>query len=608
MIPGAVFLTETRCRFTVWAPFRDAVALAREDIRIPLERADHGYWTVTLDDTPPGTRYRFVLDNETERPDPASRFQPEGVHGPSETVDPARIPWTDALWRGIPPERMIFYEMHVGTFTPEGTFDAVIEKLDYLAGLGITALEIMPVSQFPGERNWGYDGTYPFAPQNSYGGPEGLMRLVDACHARGLAAVLDVVYNHMGPEGNYLRDFGPYFTDRHRTPWGDAVNFDGPHNGGVREFFIQNAISWFRDYHFDALRLDAVHGIYDLSASPFLAELTGRVGAFSRETGRRACLIAESDLNDTKVMRSRDLGGYGFDVQWNDDFHHALHTLLTDERAGYYIDYGRTSHLVKALRDGFVLSGEYSRFRERNHGNSSRDILARGIVVFSQNHDQVGNRMLGDRLASLVPFEALKLAAGAVILSPYLPLLFMGEEYGEDSPFLYFVSHTDPELARAVNEGRKREFSGFLHQGEPPAPEDPDTFLRSKLRWDIRTEAGHAVLLRFYRQLIDLRKTVPALARLDKDAVEAYGSDTDRQVLVRRNHEDGDTLCILSFSDHATEWRCGRPEGKWRKLLDSSGPEWMGPGSRLPERLEADSPAFLGPYGFAVYLQEEIHE
>jgi maltooligosyltrehalose trehalohydrolase len=606
MIPGPTVLPDNRCTFLLWAPIRKSVDILLDNRpeRIPLTPVANGYWTATLPASP-GMRYRYLLDGELERPDPASRFQPEGVHGPSEIVDGSTFVWNDSAWRGIPQERMIMYELHVGTFTPEGTFGGVIGRLDDLSELGVNALEIMPVAQFPGDRNWGYDGVCPYAVQNSYGGPEGLRRMVDACHARGFAVILDVVYNHLGPEGNYLREFGPYFTSRYTTPWGEAVNFDGPYSDEVRNYFIENALYWLREFHMDALRLDAVHGIFDFSAYPFLAELNDRVQARARESGRPACLIAESDLNDAKVVRSRDTGGYGFDAQWNDGYHHALHTLITGERVGYYADYGAIGHLVKSLREGFILSGQHSTYRNRRHGTSSRDIPPRKFVVFSQNHDQVGNRMLGDRLSTLVSFEALKLAAGAVILSPYIPLLFMGEEFGAESPFLYFVSHTDPELARAVNAGRKKEFAEFHDQGEAPAPEETDTFLRSKVRWEKGGEGKHAVLLRFYRELIRMRKTVPAFASLEREGVDVSGDERSGQVLIRRSHPSGDMMCLLSFRGRETEIRCGLPEGTWKKVLDSSDTGWMGPGSLLPEKLEPEIPVRMRPHSFAVFELEK---
>jgi len=405
---GAVYLGGGRSRFTVWAPRArrvEVLLLSPEERVADLEEKD-GYHQATLEGVEPGSLYLYSLDGRIERPDPASRFQPKGVHGPSQVVDPA-FPWADSCWSGIPLKDYVIYEIHVGTFTAQGTFEAVIAHLDELKDLGITAVELMPVAQFPGDRNWGYDGVYPFAVQDSYGGPAGFKALVNACHQKGVAVVLDVVYNHLGPEGNYLRDFGPYFTDRYRTPWGEAVNFDGPQSDEVRRFFIENALHWITEFHADALRLDAIHAILDFSAQPFLEDLTLAVKEQTEHLNRQVHLIAESDLNDTRPIRSRERGGFGLDAQWNDDFHHAVHTLLTGERAGYYRDFGRVEGLAKAWREGFIYSGEYSVHRRRRHGNSSRPIPARRFVVFAQNHDQVGNRMRGERLSFLVPPLAL---------------------------------------------------------------------------------------------------------------------------------------------------------------------------------------------------------
>ncbi|MGB9079836.1 MAG: malto-oligosyltrehalose trehalohydrolase, partial [Desulfuromonadaceae bacterium] len=438
-VAGGVF-------FRVWAPSVTSVEVelaGTAPLKSPLQR-DGEYFQGLLP-AAPGDRYWYWLDGSLRRPDPASRSQPEGVHGPSQVIDPA-FAWSDSRWQGIALEEYIFYELHVGSFTPHGTFDGVISRLDYLVDLGITSVELMPVAQFPGERNWGYDGTFPFAPQNSYGGPDGLKRLVDACHARGLAVTLDVVYNHLGPEGNYLHGFGPYFTDRYRTPWGDAVNFDGPGSDPVRGYFISNALHWITEYHIDALRLDAIHGIFDFSALHILRELAESVHRQGAALGRRVYVIAESDLNDVRVINPPESGGHGLDAQWNDDFHHALRALLTGDRTGYYADFGLFSDVVKSFEEGFVLSGGYSSFRRRRHGSSSAGIAPDRLVVFSQNHDQVGNRMRGERPGEHLSTQQLKLAAATVLLSPYLPLLFMGEEYAESAPFPYFVSHGDADL------------------------------------------------------------------------------------------------------------------------------------------------------------------
>src|SRR3972149_6297876 len=484
---------------------------------------------------------------------------------------------------------MIIYELHTGTFTPEGTFEAIIPRLDELKDTEINALEIMPIAQFPGERNWGYDGVYPFAVQNSYGGPGCFKWLVNECHKRGIAVILDVVYNHLGPEGNYLWDYGPYFTKKYRTPWGDALNFDGAHSNEVRNYFIENALHWFKNYHIDARRLDAIHGIFDMSAKPFLSELAEKVEEFSKTTVKTCYLIAESDLNDSKVTRSREFGGYGIDAQWCDDFHHALHTILTGEKQGYYSDFGEVKHLVKAMREGFVYSGEYSQFRQKNHGNSSKDTPATQFVAFSQNHDQIGNRVLGERLTTLVSFESLKLAAGVVLLSPYIPLLFMGEECGEESPFLYFISHSDTDLIEAVRKGRKNDFRSFHWKDEPPDPQSAGTFLRSKLCWEKRKEGKHAILLDFYRNLIMLRKTNPVFSSPDKENLDICGFERERIMIMRRWKGSCHVSCFFNFNPEDMELNAFPPEAGWEKLLDSSDAIWNGPGTFLPEIIRGHS-------------------
>ncbi|MBE0556970.1 MAG: malto-oligosyltrehalose trehalohydrolase, partial [Proteobacteria bacterium] len=439
-------------------------------------RDEDGYWSVDVQDLQAGAKYWYRLNGTSLRPDPASHAQPDGVHGPSQIVDHRSFRWSDRTWKGIPLERLVIYELHVGTFTPEGTFEAIVPRLAELHSSGITAIELMPLAQFPGHRNWGYDGTYPYAVQNTYGGAQELKILVDACHRMGLAVILDVVYNHLGPEGNYLREYAPYFTDQYRTPWGMAVNFDGPHSREVRAYFIQNALHWLGNYHIDGLRLDAVHAIYDQSAIPFLRQLSEDVGRFRKETGRNCHLIAESDLNDPRMIRPPELGGFGMDAQWSDDFHHSMHALLTGERAGYYADFGGIHHLATALGEGFVYTGQYSHYRKRIHGDSVLDRPPAQLVIACQTHDQVGNRKHGDRLSTLVSFEALKASRALHLLSPYIPLLFMGEEYAEERPFLYFVSHTDEALIEAVRKGRREEFAGFQWDSNLPDPQDPETF------------------------------------------------------------------------------------------------------------------------------------
>jgi maltooligosyltrehalose trehalohydrolase len=601
---GAHYLGGGRCRFTVWAPFLKDVSVyvvAPADRLIPMEKDDRGYWEATAADVFPGTRYFYRLDGGTERPDPASHLQAEGVHGPSEVVDHGSFRWDNEAGADIPVSEMIIYELHVGTFTPEGTFDAVIPRLDELHSFGINAIELMPVAQFPGGRNWGYDGVYPYAAQKSYGGPEGLKRLVNACHSRGMAVVLDVVYNHLGPEGNYLRDFGPYFTEKYNTPWGAAINFDDAYSDEVRNFFIENAIYWFGYFHMDGLRLDAVHAIYDMSAIPFLKELAESVAGFAGEEGRPCHLIAESDRNDSTVIRPRESGGYGMDAQWNDDFHHSLHTLLTGEKTGYYSDFGMTDHLVKACREGFVYSGQYSVYRKRRQGNSSADRPSSQFVLFAQNHDQIGNRMFGERLSSLVSFEALKLAAAVVLLSPCVPLLFMGEEYGEEAPFVYFVSHSDPALISAVREGRKREFSSFQWQGDPPDPQDEATYQKSKIDWEKREKGHHRALCEFYRTLIRMRRESPVLSCADKAGLDVEGFEGDRVVIMRRRRGEQKVLIVLNFNIAAASCTTPAAAGGWKKTLDSADPVWGGPGSSLPEEIMPGQRLTLRELSAAVY-------
>jgi maltooligosyltrehalose trehalohydrolase len=595
------YIAHGRCEFAVWAPFRNTVELVitGEDRKvIPMGKDASGYWSVVLDNIMPGTRYLYRLDG-VERADPASHLQPEGVLGPSETVDHGLFNWTDAGWKGLALSDMVIYEIHTGTFTPEGTFESVIPRLGELAELGINAIELMPVAQFPGDRNWGYDGVFPFSVQNTYGGPEGLKTLVDACHGKGIAVILDVVYNHFGPEGNYTDDFGPYHTDRYATPWGKAINFDGPYSDEVRDFFIENAVHWSRNYHIDGLRLDAVHNIFDFSARPFLKELKERANAYSRESGRRFHLVAESDLNDPTIFRDCALYGYGLDAGWCEDFHHSLHTLLTGERAGYYGDFGEMAQFAKSLEEGFVYSGQYSAFRKKRFGATSEEIPKSRFIVFSQNHDQTGNRALGERLSQLAPFEALKLAAGAVLLSPYVPLLFMGEEYGETAPYLYFISHLDETTAEAVRKGRIKDLMDSGWTGDPPDPRSVETYLRSKIRWEDRYSGTHATLLRFYRTLIGLRKDNPAL-KCPGGKVKTRCIEEEKVVLMER--AEG-AFIVFDFADKSRTIRVDFPPGEWVKVLDSAETLWEGPGSRLPGR--AASPAELCLTGLSVALYEK---
>jgi maltooligosyltrehalose trehalohydrolase len=570
---GARLLEGNRCEFRVWAPDRARVEVhitAPRERRVALNRTEGGYHAGVIEDCGEGTRYLYVLDGGNERPDPSSRHQPDGVHAPSAVVG-TDFEWHDDGWKGIALEDYVVYELHVGTFTEEGTFDAVIPRLDHLKQLGITVLELLPVAQFPGHRNWGYDGTYVGAAQASYGGPRALKRLVDACHQRGLGIILDVVYNHLGPEGNYLSEFGPYFTDRYRTPWGLALNFDGPHSDHVRWLFIHNALQWVDEFHFDGLRVDAVHAIVDHSAEPFLQDLNVAVHERARRLGRTICSIAESDLNDPRVITSREQLGLDFDSQWADDYHHSLHVLLTGEQDGYYQGFpARVSNLARVLETGYLYVGQHSVYRGRKYGLRPKTKSGAQFVVSMQNHDQVGNRMLGERLSDLASFDQVRLAAAAIVLSPFIPMLFMGEEYGEKSPFQYFTSHSDEGLIEAVRKGRLEEFDDFAWEGQPPDPHDEETFHRSKLNWSLLDRPEHASIQRWYQKLLALRRETPALRSLDLASLEARADDTRQVLLVRRWAEGSHVLMAFNFSDKAqTVDAPSADEGRWRPILET---------------------------------------
>ena len=499
---------EESCAFHLWAPFAKQVLLrlmqqgnTRDFV---MSRDEDGHFTLRAHASA-GDKYFYIVDDGKPVPDPVSRLLPEGVHGPTEIVDPQTFSWTDTQWRGLPLKDYIIYELHIGTFTPEGTLDAAIEKLPYLKKLGVTVIELMPVAAFPGKHNWGYDGVSLYSVHAAYGGPEALRRFVDAAHAAGLAVILDVVYNHLGPEGNYLRLFGPYFTDQHHTPWGEAINYDQPGCEGVRSYVTENALYWIREYHLDGLRLDAVQTIQDDSPMHILAEIAEKVSELAEQLGREVCVTAETDENDEQIVRPLERGGDGIDAVWSDDFHHAVHAFFTGERSGYYQDFGKAGQIVRALNEGFVFQGEPFLFWEgRRRGTSSRHMPAEAHVICIQNHDQVGNRALGDRLTALIPRGARMLAAALLLLSPHTPLLFMGQEYDEVNPFQFFTDHGDPALKKAVSEGRRREFKDFDFS-QVPDPQDPGTFERSRLNW--RLTRGENIMLAWYASLIELRKT-----------------------------------------------------------------------------------------------------
>lgn len=530
--------------FRVWAPKANQVELLLEEERRSMEPQPGGWWVRNAPEALPGMDYAYSLDGGRALPDPRSRWQPNGVHGPSRLLDLERFVWSDAGWNAAPLRRAIIYELHVGTFTPEGTFDGVTSKLDYLRGLGVTHIQLLPIAEFPGKHGWGYDGVDLYAPHQAYGGPSGLQRLVNACHENGISVLLDVVYNHLGPDGNYLAQFGPYFTDRYTTPWGDAVNLDGPGSHEVRRFFIDNALMWLRDYHVDGLRLDAIHALRDHSAVHFLTELEEEVAALEKEAGRRLVLIAESDLNDPRVIRPVSAGGYGMDAQWNDDFHHALHGVLTGEHSGYYADFGTVGDLATALQQGYVYAGRFSSFRNRYHGappttlardRSRRLLPGSRFVAYLQNHDQVGNRALGKRISHLVDVERAKIGAALMLSAPFIPMFFQGEEWGASTPFLYFTDHKDRALADAVRSGRRQEFAFFgWSPGELPDPQDESSFLRSKLDWDERMRGSHQALSVWYRRLLRLRRDHRAFRTFRLDAVQVDFDEDGSWLILHR--------------------------------------------------------------------------
>jgi maltooligosyltrehalose trehalohydrolase len=525
---------ESEDEFRVWAPGADRVELDLDGAHHPLDRAADGWWVAADVPATHGTDYGYVVDGEGPFPDPRSRHQPQGVHALSRVYDHRRFAWTDAGWpgRGLPGS--VTYELHVGTFTAGRTFDAAIERLDHLVDLGVDLVELMPVAAFPGRHGWGYDGVALYAVHEPYGGPDGLKRFVDACHARGLGVVLDVVYNHLGPSGNYLSKFGPYFTDRHHTPWGAAVNLDDAGSDCVRGFLIDSALHWLRDYHVDGLRLDAVHALADDRATHFLTELQIAVEELAAEVGRPLFLVAESDRNDPRTVTPRDRGGHGLAGQWTDDVHHALHALLSGERQGYYVDFGSYDCLAKTLTRAFFHDGSYSTFRGRSHGAPVD--LARtpghAFVTFLQNHDQVGNRATGDRLAASVSPGRLAIGAALLLCSAFSPMLFMGEEWAASTPWQYFTDHAEPELAQAIREGRRQEFAehGWA-PGDIPDPQDTATVETSTLDWAERDKDPHATMLAWYRDLIALRRTRSELTdrRLDRVRVD---HDADAQWIV----------------------------------------------------------------------------
>lgn len=522
-------------RFRVWAPAADKVRVEVAGTRHSLRQSGGGWWEAEVEAAQPGMDYAYFLnDEDLALPDPRSLCQPHGVHGRSRIYDQSAFQWKDSGWEAPPLASAILYELHVGTFTPEGTLDAAQKKLNALHELGVTHVELMPVNSFPGVQGWGYDGVDLFAPHEPYGGPDALKRFVNACHARGLAVLLDVVYNHLGPAGNYLGKFGPYFTHAHNTPWGDAVNLEDAGSHEVRRFFCDNALMWLRDYHFDGLRLDAVHAYMDRSAINFMEQLGAEVRALEAQTGRSAVIIAESDLNDPRVVTAREAGGYGLDAQWSDDFHHALFTALTEDPSGYYADFGSLADIAKALREVFVVDGCYSPYRDRMHGRPVVNLPASRFLGYSQNHDQVGNRAKGERIAQIVSPGRAKIAAALVLTAPFVPMIFQGEEWAASAPFQYFTDHAE-DLGKLVSEGRRKEFSAFgWNPDGVPDPQDAATFERSRLNWEERNRKPHAEVLNWFRQLIAMRRSTPDLNDPELRHVQVRFSEPDRWLVMER--------------------------------------------------------------------------
>jgi maltooligosyltrehalose trehalohydrolase len=554
---------------SVWAPRAEQVELVTGDQRRPMASAAGGWWSLELAPAQEPVDYAFALDGGEPRPDPRSAWQPHGVHGPSRLVDHSAFGWTDRLWRGLPLAGAVLYELHGGTFTPEGTFDAAVERLDHLVELGVDAVELLPCNAFAGERGWGYDGVGWFAVHHPYGGPDGLKRFVDACHARGLGVVMDVVYNHLGPAGNYLPEFGPYLTEAHTTPWGPAVNLDMPGSDEVRRYVLDNVRMWLRDYHVDGLRLDAVHALVDERATHLLEEMAVEVEALSAELRKPLFLVAESDLNDARVVRSREAGGHGLQGQWADDVHHALHVALTGETSGYYGDFAGLEVLGKVLRDVFLHDGRWSSFRGRAHGRPvPPTVPGHRFVTYLQDHDQVGNRATGDRLSATLSDGRLRVGAALLLTSAFTPMLWMGEEWAARTPWQFFSDH-EGELGEAVRRGRRAEFASHgWSTEEVPDPQSEQTFLDSKLDWSELGDERHAGMLAWYRQLIALRKRRPELTDGRRDGVEVT-VDADAEVVVVRR---GQVVVACNLSDRRQVLPV---PGSPREVLAASAPGYV---------------------------------
>jgi maltooligosyltrehalose trehalohydrolase len=551
--------------FRVWAPLPKKVEVQVGGKNFPMAGGSAGYWMAEIPAAKFGDDYGFILDGEGPFPDPRSAAQPNGIHKLSQLVDQNSFAWTDKNFQATPLSSAVIYELHPGTFTPAGTFLSAIEKLDHLVALGVTHVELMPVAEFSGDHGWGYDGVDLFAPHHAYGTPDDLKKLVDAGHARGLTVILDVVYNHLGPSGNYLAKFGPYFTKKYASPWGECIDFDGANSNEVRRFFCDNALMWLRGFHFDGLRLDAVHGILDTSAIHFLEQLKIEVEQLSAQLGRPLVLIPESDLNDPRLLWPRERGGFQLDAQWSDDFHHTLHTLLTGELSGYYSDYGKLEQLGKALRHAFVYDGNFSAHRRRNHGRSTEGLSGHRFLGYLQNHDQIGNRAIGERSSQLMSLGRLKIGAALVFTSPFVPMIFQGEEWGASTPFCFFTDHREPELAKAVREGRCQEFVAFGWKPEDTAdPQARETFEKSKLNWPEIAREPHREMFAWHQKLIRLRRAEPALNDGKMEAVKIHFDEAARWLVMER----GDIGVACNFANQQRQ--IPLPTKKFHNLLAST--------------------------------------
>ncbi len=568
-----------------------------------MQQAGGGYWTHTIDGLEADTTYMYQLDGKEAKPDPASHYQPNSVFGPSAVVDHDIFKWKDRDWRGLRISDLVFYELHVGAFTPEGTFQAALQRIKELKEFGINAVELMPITQFSGSRNWGYDGVFPFSVQNTYGSPDDLKALVNECHQQSVALFIDFVYNHLGPEGNCLNDYAPYFPTSRMGRWGATINLDGQQSEGVRNYFLENTLHWFNHYHIDGIRLDAILSMVDNSSTSFLQELNEAVDSLCENTGKKYHLIAETGYNQPKVLAPIRDDGYGFDAQWLDDFQHAVFALITGEKEGYYKDYGSIEDLIEALSEGFVYVGGEFDYKRRRPDESYPWVTADRLIVFSQNHDQIGNRLLGDRLTDIAGFEAAKLAAAIVLLSPYVPLLFMGEEYGETAPFLFFTDYQGKELAASIDEGRRKEFAHFHWKGPMPDPQSVETFEQSKLNWGLRMSKRGQKISAYLQSLLQLRKKMSLFRPHADRQIKELASQDQKILFVRKANQSLEALIVANFSKEPLDYvfPC---DGSFRKLLDSADLCWAGPGSKLPETAtKGDRYPILG-YNLVVYQKE----